>query len=257
MSDYTEILGKKISEKTVAEIERIIDYIQHPVTFQEIPEENSHGFGYSNWFAEPIKIVASITHLPQNAFEANLLHELYHLCQHYENFPMTSTKRQTNISRNDEDFLNRIGSMSASLILDLDVCDRIENFGLSSGYFFDVRYRQAMSYHFDQLTRRDDQVSMILRVTGIILQCSKRQAQEVCQHYQGKNKYIVRKASSLAKKVMGLDHNSPEGCFKCLTVMYDYLNIWDWQEINYSGMVWGDSRAANTFLSSCCHSDSE
>lgn len=256
-TEYSEILGRHISEKTSSEIARIIDEIQCTVVFQELPEDNSHGFGYCNWFAKPDKIVASVTSLPQLAFEANLLHESYHLCQHHENFPMTSTKRQKNISAHDQDFLDRIGTVSSSLVLDLDVCDRIDNFGLNSAYFFDIRYRQAMSFHFEQLTRRDDQVSMVLRIAGVILQNSRRQSMEVCQHYQAKNRYIVQKAKGLARIIQRIDHNSPEGCFKCLTAMYDYLNIWDWQEIFFRGQVFRDSQAANTFLDSCCPRDSE
>lgn len=254
---YQKILGRDISKKTALEIERILNYIQHPVVFQELPEYNPHGFGCANWFAEPNRIVSSVTNLPQPAFEANLLHELYHLCQYHDGFPMTRTKIQPWLSQNDQNFLNGIGAAAASLILDLDVCDRIKNFGLSSGYFFDTRYHQAMSFHFDQLTHRDDKVSMILHIAGLILQNDQWQARNVIQHYQAKNKYITQKANGLAKKLKKCDHNSPEGCFKCLTVMFDYLGIWDWQTITFLGQDFPDSQAANTFLDNCGQVDSE
>lgn len=254
---YQKILGREISEKTATEIERISNYIQRSVVFQELPENNPHGFGFANWFAEPNRIVSSITNLPQPFFEANLLHEMYHLCQYHEGFPMTQTKIQPLLTPKDQGFLDEIGSASTSLVLDLDVCDRIKNFGLSSGYFFDVRYHQAMSFHFDRLTFRDDQVSMILRIAGIILQNDPWQARNVIQHYQSKNKYITQSAQKLSAKLKKCDHNSPEGCFKCLTVMYDYLKIWDWQTITFRGAAFPDSQAANTFLGNCGQPDRE
>lgn len=254
---YQKILGRDISEKTAVEIERICNYIQHPVVFNELPENNPYGFGRADWFAEPNWIVFSITNLPQPFFEANLLHELYHLCQYYEGFPMTQTKVQPRLSPKDQGFLDRIGSASASLVLDLDVCDRIKKFGLSSGYFFDIRYHQVMSFHFDRLTYRDDQVSMILRIAGIILQNDPWQARNVIQHYHSKNKYITQRAQKLASRIKRYDHNSPKGCIKCLTVMYDYLKIWDWQTITFRGAVFPDSQAANTFLGNCGHPDRE
>ncbi len=248
------ILERTISEKTSIEIQRIIEYLPCSVVFKELPDDNQYGFGYSNPYSKPME-VASITSLPQPAFEANLLHELYHLCQYVEKFPTTSTKIVPQLSSKDQAFLDVLGSVSASMVLDLDVCDRISALGLSSGYFFDIRYKNAMSYNYGIITDRDSVASMIIRLAGIILQNSKWQSKNVLEHYQSKNPYIVQRAKSLATKIKKHDHSTPEGCFKCLAVMYEFLDIWDWQIIQFHGQQFFSNAQVNTFLSQC-HLDS-
>ncbi len=245
---YSVILGRDVSQSTAKEIERIESYINHSIRFEYLPEDNPHGFGYADFLAEPDRIVHSVTNLPQSAFEANLLHESYHLCQAHDGFPTTSTIPQPDLNKNDYEFLCRIGSASASTILDLDVCDRIKSFGLSSEYFFNVRYQQAISLNLEKLTHRDDRVSVTIRLAGIILQNSRFQSQNVIKHYQVNNQNITRKAQKLASKIKRCNHNTPIGCFECLTAMYDYLDIWDWQAIIFQDMVIQDSGLANKIL---------
>ncbi len=241
-SEYAEILGKHISEKTVAEIERIVGHIQHQVVFERLEDENGVRFGQADWITFPHWTVRSVTDIPQHAFEANLLHELYHLCQVVEGFPQTATKNFPGVSA--------AGSILTSVILDLDVCDRIERFGLSSEYFFNRRYQQAMSQTIRfEITNRDDFVSMAICIAGIILQNNERQAREVCQHYQARNPRLVRKTRGLASTIKRTGNSTPEECLKSLAASYDYLDIWDWQLINFQGYTFLSSEQVSTFLS--------
>ena len=92
ITNYSQILDMPISNKTAGEIERIVEHIKHPVIFKPLPINNPIGFGRADFTAYPEWIVYSIKDLPQKYFEANLLHELYHLCQVVECFPTTKTK---------------------------------------------------------------------------------------------------------------------------------------------------------------------
>lgn len=241
-SKYSEILGKKLSEKTAAEIERIIGHIQHQVVFERLEDENGIRFGQADWTTSPHWTVRSVTDIPQLAFEANLLHELYHFCQIVEGFPKTATK--------DFPWVSAAGSILTSVILDLDVCDRIEKFGLSSEYFFNRRYKKAMSQNIRfEITNRDDFVSMTIHIAGIILQNNERQAREVCQHYQTRNPRLVRKSRGLASTIKRTGHSTPEECLKSLAESYDYLDIWDWQLINFQGYTFLSSEQVSTFFS--------
>ena len=190
--------------------------------------------------------------MPQKSFEANLLHELYHLCQVVECFPTTETKVQPNINQHDQSFLDGVGSVIVSLILDLDVCDRIDSFGLNSNYFFDKRYNQAMSFHLDETLdpkkHKDSFVSMTVRIAGIILQNKRWQSNNVFKHFQPKNPLIVQKAKRLANKIKKCDHNTSFGCLECLITIYDYLDIWDWQLIHFQNNELATSEQAHNFL---------
>ena len=248
-SKCLEILGRTISERTSEEIERILSYIQHPVIFKPLQNQNPYGFGRSDYLSEPDWIVYSITDIPQPAFEANLLHELYHLCQVKEGFPLTSTKVLFN-NKEEQTLINRVGGAVASTILDLDVCDRIGKFGLTSDYFFNIRYRQALAYHVpERIDSRSVFVFTAVRLAGIILQNNRWQSNEVIQHLQSENIRLVRKGKGLASTIKRIGHDSPEKCFRCLIASYDYLDIWNWQEINFQGFFIQSSEQAKTFLS--------
>lgn len=252
-----DILGKTVSERTAAEISRILEHIHHKVDFVPMPLDNDFGWGQADWITLPNWTVRAVTELPQAYFEANLLHELYHLCQVAEGFPLTSTKNQPDISASEQKLINRAGGALTSVIHDLDVCDRIASFGLASDYFFDNRYKKAMetSFYFDA-NLRNVKVSFIVHLAGIILQNSKWQSNLVLNRCLTQNKHLAQRAKNLAKTLKGIDHSSPEGCFKCLVAGYDYLGIWDWQIIDYRGIQFISSEQANTFLL-LSHPDSE
>lgn len=253
-SKYLEILGRTLSEKTSEEITRILGYIQHSVVFKPLHRQNPYGFGRVDYFSGPDWVVYSVVDIPQPAFEANLLHELYHLCQIIEGFPLTSTK--TLFSRQEEQALiNNAGGAATSIILDLDVCDRIEKFGLNSDYFFDTRYHQALTSPVpEKINTRDAFVFTTVRLAGIILQNSRWQSNKVIQRYQSKNIQLVRKSHGLASRIKKCGHSTPEECFRCLVASYDYLDIWNWQEINFQGFLIQSSEQAKSFLSRFHHS---
>jgi len=252
ITNYSQILDMPISDKTAGEIERIVEHIKHPVIFKPLPINNPIGFGRADFTAYPEWIVYSIKDLPQKYFEANLLHELYHLCQVVECFPTTKTKKQPNLNQHDQSFLDGLGGFISSLILDLDVCDRIDSFGLNSNYFFDKRYNQAMSFPLDETLdpkkHKDSFISMTVRIAGIILQNKRWQSDNVVKHFQSKNPLIVQKAKRLANKIKKCDHNTPLGCLECLITIYDYLDIWSWQLIHFQDNELATSEQAHNFL---------
>lgn len=252
-----DILGNTVSEKTAIEIGRIQEHIHHKVDFVSLPLDNPIGWGRADWTTSPNWTVRAVTELPQAYFEANLLHELYHLCQVTEGFPLTTTKIQPDISASEQKLIDSAGGALTSVILDLDVCDRIASFGLDSDYFFDHRYQQAMetSFNFDS-NLRNAKVSFTVHIAGIILQNSKWQSNLVLGRCQTQNKQLAQRAKNLAKNLKRIDHSTPDGCFKCLVAGYDYLGIWDWQNIDYRGLQFTSSEQANTFLLSS-HLDSE
>lgn len=244
-----EILGKNVSEKTATEISQILEYIHHEVDFVPLPLDNPFGWGHADWTTSPNWTVCAVTELPQAYFEVNLLHELYHLCQVTEGFPLTSSKNQPGISASEQKLIGRAGGALTSVLLDLDVCDRITSFGLDSDYFFDHRYKQAVEtdLNFD-FNLRNIKVFFTVKLTGMILQNSKWQSNLILNRCQTQNKYLAQRAKSLARTLKRIDHSTPEGCFKCLVSGYDYLEIWDWQIINYRGLSFTSSEQANTFL---------
>ena len=247
--NYSLILSHTISPKTSEEISRIVTYLNHTVDFKPLPANNSIGFGRTDYTTSPHWTVYSILELPPRVFEANILHELYHLCQVVESFPTTSTRNKPNATLSEKDNFNRLGSLYASVILDLDVCDRISDFGLSSEYFFDIRYKQAMSYHIDyEIVDRCDFISMAMRLAGMILQNNRIQSKNVLDHYKAKNPRLINCAKSLANKIKKIDYHTPVGCLQAISAVYDYLQVWDWQFITYSGQNFTSSEQVHTFL---------
>ncbi len=248
-SNYSIILDHQISSKTSSEIERIIKYLNHSVIFQPLSANNAIGFGRADYTTSPHWTIYSLVDLPPRAFEANILHELYHLCQLVEKFPTTSTRIKPNATSIENNEFGQAGSVYASVILDLDVCDRLSKFGLSSEYFFDSRYKQAMSCQIkSEITDRCYFVATAMRIAGIILQNNKIQVQNVLAHFKSKNPRLVHCAKSLANKIKKVDYHTPDGCLQSLSITYDLLDIWDWQFINYKDSSFTSSEQVHTFL---------
>ena len=247
------ILGRDISEKTAAELERIYDHIGHTVEYVKITPNDQIGFGRADWTADPCWKVYSVTNLSLHYFEVNLLHEHYHLCQYVDGFPMTTTKELSNTSISDYATIRSLGGHISSVILDLDVCDRIDELGLDSNFFFEARYQQAMKYDFRlHGTYRPEDILVTVSVAGIILQNTKKQIKHVLKHCQEQNAALAERAVALANLIREHDHRTPFGCFKCLVAVYDYLNVWRWQEIEFYGHVFASHEDASTFLASYC-----
>ncbi len=250
------ILGQEISKETAAELERIYDHIGHKVDYVPLPLDNPIGFGRADWTTAPNWTVSSVTDLPQHYFEANLLHEHYHLCQIAEGFPRTNTKIIPGISSTDQQAIDTAGGALTSVIFDLDVCDRIAAFGLDSDHFFNVRNQQALKFGLPiGNISRPNKVLFTVRTAGLILQNPTWQVNMILPRFRAQNRQITQRAENLANRIRKLDHSTPLGCFECLVIGYDYLSLWDWQLIRFHDHIFTSHEQAHTFLSSY-HQDS-
>lgn len=251
-----QILWNEVSENVAAEITRIFNYIGHDVDFTPLPLDNPIGFGQADWTTSPNWTVRSVTDLPQPYFEANLLHELYHLCQIFEGYPTTQTKTLSDLSSQEQEQLDNSGRALTSMILDLDVCDRIHRFGLNSDYFFNLRYNQAKSISFENIDwPRSIDVRFTVNLAGIILQNEKWQSNEILRLCRQQNKRLAQRAEGLSKRIKRIGHSSPLECFQCLIEGYDYLDLWGHQMIEFQNPCFYSREQVNTFLK-CFHSDS-
>lgn len=248
------ILGKEVSEQTATEIERIFTHLPCQVDFKPLPLDNPFGWGRSNWLTKPKWTVLSVTELPQRYFEVNLLHELYHLCQIAEGFPQTAPKDFSEPLNQEQELLRNASRGLISVILDLDVCDRISAFGLDSNFFLDSRYKQAKESSFQvPPTVADVTVKLTIFLTGFILQNNIFQVNDILRRCEAQNPFVVYRAQELASMVKAYDHNTAMGCFECLVACYDYLNLWNWQYIEFRGTQFISSKQAKTFLSGSHH----
>lgn len=144
------ILGKELSEKTASLIKEITQCLSRPVEYRFTDPSKTSSYGQCDaWQPDTYYIYCKESLLSAEkknqiniAFETNLLHELYHLCQIEEGFPYTRT-RCTSVTVTNQNYYDNLGSLFVSSILDLNVDFRLKQNGYTSSYFYNQRIIRA------------------------------------------------------------------------------------------------------------------
>ena len=119
--EMTSTFSETIEYHNIDEISKQIGY--RPLgAVQPTPIENK----YSLWLA---------TDLPPEIFETNLLHELRHIVQARNGFPMIYNKIGNSHFAADETFFKEVGTSIQSSVLDLEVISWLHSLGYSSECF--------------------------------------------------------------------------------------------------------------------------
>ena len=143
-----KILNEQLSSHEEKLIKEVEESLHKPVHYCYLNNELSN-FGAADYFSNPnFYTVYSQKGLHGHNFVNNILHELFHLCQIEEGYPTSSTKN-TLITIGEQQYFNSIGTLSASVILDLDVNERLLSVGYDSKYFFDYRYQEALDLFYN------------------------------------------------------------------------------------------------------------
>jgi len=135
-----KILGKSLSRKFLQFYEEVKPRLGMQVKFEVIRLSRlGYLFGASK-VENSIARVMLRTDLPRLAFEHTIAHELIHVLQTREGWPEASCGAKLS----DDSIEEEVAGLIASLVLDLDVEDRLKKVSFDRSYSDGVRYSQKL-----------------------------------------------------------------------------------------------------------------
>lgn len=241
-----EILSHTVSYKAEILINELISNFKNDVSFHDISEINQTGFGACNLTNY---IVYLRTDLYGEPFETNVLHELYHLCQYEEGFPVTSTLFNC-ITRNDKNYFSGLGSAITSSLYDLDVYRRLMLNKYDSSYFHKSRYKRlkAELSSAAPFNCSDKYDFAYWSANCITLLCAPHKDEYLLSQLRKENSKLYYSANSLYLMFCEKGYTDARSCLVCIAEAFKALDIWDIQQIQYNGSIFGSYKAVMDYL---------
>ena len=127
---YMKILNKRVSQRFASFYAKIVAQIGEPM----LCLTQTPGRGECR-FVDETCVVSLRTDLSKSGFEAHIAHELTHALQRKEGWPRVVSRYPDNSP------VVEIGIMLVSIVLDLNVEDRLNAWGFDSRWIIDEQYR--------------------------------------------------------------------------------------------------------------------
>lgn len=242
-----EILKHAISLKAETIINELLSNLKCTVSFHDMSEINQTGFGACDTANYKIYLKEDLYGVP---FETNVLHELYHLCQHEEGFPTTLTL-VNNITRNEQHYFNGLGSAVTSSLYDLDVYRRLMMNDYDSSYFHKYRFKKLK----DELSAptpfncNDKYDFAYWSANCVTLLCAPQKNDFVLSQLKKVNSRLYYSAYSLYLMFCEKGYTDARSSLVCIAEAFKALDIWDVQDIQYKGQIFHSYDEVVSFLS--------
>lgn len=176
------------------------------------------------------------TDLYVEPFETNVLHELYHLCQHEEGFPTTGML-VNDITRHDQYYFKGLGSAVTSSLYDLDVYKRLMLDGYDSSYFHKSRYK-SLKGELSKATPfecKDKYDFAYWSANCVTLLCAPKRDEFLLSKLRQGNSRLYYSAYSLYLMFCENGYSDAKSCFISIAEAFRILDIWDVEEVQYKG----------------------
>lgn len=251
-----KILSKKISEKTERIVSSIETSVRLPICYYEIsarPNTFYNTFGtvdthpsdgvYKIWLSKK---------LPQDVYETDLLHELYHIIQVESGYSEICNKNTAEFHSKDCAFIQEVGAHFSSVVLDIGVNIWLERNGYSQEYFFRTNYDSLMSNSDYKYVLLNDQLTFA-NLTHALLQgsvhCDDKSAQALFHAYAAYPD-VVNTASELRDKLRNMQIDNPISAALAHCLVIDSLNLWKYYYIAFPGIKIRTNGEYRSFLAS-------
>lgn len=222
-----KILNKTLSVKTSELIESITSNFKKEVIFKPIELLNIGGYGAADYWSENCYTIYLKEDLPKEAFETNILHELFHIQQLEEGYP--SIRNITSNGYPDTEYTSFIGRIIQATILDLDVELRLNSHGYNSAFFVNRRYKTLKSINSKKIHFNDRFEKEPFDIQFILFNLLSKQSQKdfIIPYLNNQFPGLVDNALELSDKISEIGYNTPEKCTKCFTIIFDFYNLWE------------------------------
>ena len=165
-------------------------------------------------------------------FEANIAHELSHILQLEEKFPLT-------VRPYEDPWVHRFGSELASLILDQDVIERMKTNSFDSSFFNKQKYMMMKEKAYSENSKSKPEninPKFMLEISLRLAYCCFILSTEKMNFLKGQwGKYSqesVDNASELHNIILKNNYDTPEKALKSMIEVNSYLSTWQYCYIN-------------------------
>lgn len=227
-----KILGRNISPKTQQHVEDIYASLPLSVryfTTAERPNKSYqvagavdvHGNGehYSVWLDKS---------LPQDAFEADLLHELRHIVQVLSGFSTVYNKDSHELYSSDKEFIREVGAHLASTVLDMEVNTWLRKNGYSPDFFIAQNLNGALKHASHQYQNLDDPLNfanVVLSLLLVALPLDDTSAAHLSNAYSA-YPAVTACVDSLRSALLSVSLDNPTSSTWAHGLLIDRLGLW-------------------------------
>jgi len=226
-----EILGRKVSRRCQELILSIYMQLDKPVVYEDNSNFNFNAFGAIISTPSHYVVYAS-KKLVGMAFETNILHELFHGVQITKKYPEVGSKI-------NDPIIHMFCSSLSSLVLDLEVNDKLASNGFDSSYFFNYRHNvltDLAKRNFDKAQNNELlQKYLSVDLSLALMTSSKNNYEKLVRLFETAPGDVLKNALIITDFIKANGYNSPEKCFNCFTKILDTLDIWDYFGIHHNG----------------------
>lgn len=251
-----QILTKKISTRTAAFVSQIEQSIHLPIRYFDIssrPNMNDAVAGTVDVHpADGIYKVWLQASLPQNPFESDLLHELYHIVQIESGYSEVCNKSTSEFHSTDGAFIQEVGNHLSSVILDLDVNIWLTRNGYSYDYFSVGNLDALLANKNCRYTRLDDPLNFANLCWALLhaaLSSGGEAIQQLCDAYSSYPQ-IIRTVSELYNELTKMTIDNPKSAMRGHCLVIDTLNLWKYYFVAAPGIKVRTHKEYEAFLSS-------
>ena len=226
-----EILGIAISDRAVKQIEELCGAFSRQVRYLPIESRSDGGGEGTAGDDRAAYYTVYLEHDPdRHMFEANILHELYHIRQFEAGFPALCNK-SSQLYISDSDIVEQIGGSIFSCVLDLEVYERLRECRYSDSVFADADqlYDSLLKAAEVERSDPDDKYDFAYLVTifAKALYLTNPEQDEKLKE-QFKNCPRIMERSLGMRDMLRSNHpGTPESAVIAMGSMLDMLELWD------------------------------
>lgn len=227
-----EILSRKLSEKTECLVTEIRSRSSLPVKFFTIELRPGGGdTSFGSTLTHPTDGIYKVwlrNDLPQEPFEANLLHELYHTVQAESQYPEVYNKDSAEFHSKDQSFIQGVGGRLSSVILDLDVNTRLSQNGYSHSYFDAVNLEGMIrnkDYPYTGLQDPLNFANLALAILHLSLSLEEGPLESLYTAYSAYPR-IIETVKELREQIISVGVTTPLTAAACQALLIDTFGLW-------------------------------
>ena len=246
------ILGKAVSSKTEALIIELEKSFHYPVEYIPIsarPNGRGNTAGSVDIYHQTGKYRVWLdTTLPQEPYEADILHELHHITQGELGYPNVFNKNSADYHSNDRPFVETLGSHLGSVVLDIDVNRWLSKNGYSYSFFTSNNY-QTLFHSQQQFPLIDDPLNyaeVCLAIVHATLYVGDNKAKALFRHYSHFAN-AGETAFQLRKELLSYSYSTPQIAALPMGFLIDALNLWRWYFVTLSAIKIRTRKDYSTF----------
>lgn len=225
------ILNHQLTDKTYEIFCTLSSSFLKPLEFKSIDDINIGGFGAADYWANGCYTIYLKTDLPKEAFETNLLHELFHIQQMEEGYP--NLRNYSNSKDIEQEYIDDFGRRLQVCILDIDVERRLNLNGYYSSYFIKQRYKTIKTINKNKYSFDDnfDRQHFTIQFALFVSLASNSQKEFAIPYINSQFPGLTDDAVEISKKILDIGFDNPLRCIKCFSFLLNHFDIWKYHII--------------------------